>query len=179
MGGMIAQELALMAQDRVRALVLGCTHCGGDSQIPPEPEIAGKLLDNTGLDHEGIIEKNLPIFLSRECIANRPEVAAAYRTAQINAPLQPDYAFRAQLAAVSSFDACARLHNIEIPVLVVSGSHDALIPRENAFVLAQAIPGAQLAVLPGAGHALHAECADTLNSIADNFFQQFTPEDGS
>ncbi|MCE5244793.1 MAG: alpha/beta fold hydrolase [Syntrophobacteraceae bacterium] len=179
MGGMIAQELTLLAPERVRALVLGCTHCGGEAQVPPDPEVVRKLLDNDGLDHEGIIEKNLPLFLSRECIENRPEVARAYRAAQLAAPPQPDFAFKAQLAAVSGFDASTRLHQIGVPVMIVAGSHDVLIPRENAYILAGAMPGAQLAILPGAGHALHAECADTLNSIADNFFQQFIPEDES
>ena len=41
MGGMIAQELALLAPARVRRLVLGCTHAGVAHASPP-PAAAGR-----------------------------------------------------------------------------------------------------------------------------------------
>ena len=38
MGGMIAQELALLAPGRIEKLVLGCTTCGGPTTIPPHTQ---------------------------------------------------------------------------------------------------------------------------------------------
>ena len=38
MGGMIAQELTLRHPDRVHGLLLGCTHCGGQSTYSPTSE---------------------------------------------------------------------------------------------------------------------------------------------
>lgn len=172
MGGMIAQELALLAPARIRALLLGCTHCGGSLRIPPRTQALQILLDNQGLSHEQIIEKNLPIFLSETCLKNRPELVQAYRQAQVTSPLQPDHTFKAQLAAINTFDCCDRLPSIEAPTLVVTGDKDVLVPRENAHYLARHISHAELAVIPDAGHALHVECRDQLNAMAHDFFQR-------
>ena len=37
MGGMIALELARIASGRLGAMLLGCTHAGGKTRIPPSP----------------------------------------------------------------------------------------------------------------------------------------------
>ena len=172
MGGMIAQELALMAPDRIRAMVLGCTHYGGPSRIPPAPAAMEILLNNAGLTQKEIIEKNVPIFFSEACRREQPEVIAAYCAAQLSAPEQPEYAFHAQLAAIGSFDCSDRLGHLALPIMIVTGSEDILIPPENSKALAKRLPHAEIVVIPGAGHALHAECRDKLNYLADEFFRR-------
>jgi 3-oxoadipate enol-lactonase len=172
MGGMIAQELALLEPHRIRALFLGCTHGGGPSGIPSAPAVIETLLNNAGLSRKEVIEKNLPIFLSETCRKTKPDLVAAYYSAQLAAPEQPEHAFHAQLAAISAFDASDRLKLLGIPTMIVAGSEDVLIPPENAHVLAQKIPNAQLVIIPGAGHAIHAECPDRLNAMADDFFRR-------
>lgn len=177
MGGMIAQELALMAPERVRGLILGCTNCGGETSISPSQETMQILLNNEGLSHEQIVRKNLPIFLSEECLSNDPETVTTYVKAQIEAPPQPEEAFLAQLAAIRDFDVCDRLVELQMPTLIMSGSRDVLIPRENAYILTQSIAHADLVFLPGAGHAIHAESRGDFNLIIDNFIQQYVNED--
>jgi 3-oxoadipate enol-lactonase len=172
MGGMIAQELALMAPKRIRALFLGCTHCGGSSRVPPTPESMKFLTDNDGLSQEQIIEKNLPIFFSELCRKEKPELVAAYYTAQLSYPEQPQYAFHAQLGAIGTFDSSMRIGQINVPTMIVTGSEDILVPPENTRILATLIPHSEMVVIPGAGHALHAECRETLNSLADRFFRR-------
>lgn len=172
MGGMIALELAYLAPDRICALLLGCTHFGGPGHIPCARETVEKLIDNSGLSHEEIIRKNIPLFFSRSCIQEQPEVIEAYRAALLGAPHQPEYAFHAQLAAIQSFDFGDRLPSIKVPTLVVTGSEDVLIPPGNSEIMAQQIPNAEHVVIAGAGHALHAECRDTLNHLAHDFFSR-------
>lgn len=172
MGGMIAQELALLAPKRVRGLFLGCTHCGGPKRVPPSPQSLEILLNNTGLSQEEIIRKNLPIFFSGRCLKEQPQVVDAYIAAQLSAPEQPDYAFRAQLAAIASFDCSDRLRNIKVPVMIVAGEEDVLVPPENARLMAKRLPQAEVVLLPGVGHALHAECCDKINDLAHSFFKK-------
>jgi 3-oxoadipate enol-lactonase len=172
MGGMIAQKLALMVPQRIQALFLGCTHAGGASAARPARAVMEILLNNAGLTQEQIITKNLPIFFSERCRKEQPDLIAAYGAAQLSAPSQPAAAFQAQLAAINTFDAGARLRQIEIPTMIVTGSEDVLIPPENAKILAEVLPHAEMVVIPGAGHALHAECRDRLNQLAHAFFQR-------
>jgi len=172
MGGMIVQELALMLPHRVRAVFLGCTHAGGSLRVPPAPAVMEVLLNNAGLTQKEIIEKNVPLFFSEACRQERPDLIAGYCAAQLSAPEQPAHAFHAQLAAIGSFDASTRLMKLDIPAMIVSGSEDVLIPPENSKSLAEKLPQAEMIVIPGAGHALHAECRETLNQLADEFFKR-------
>jgi 3-oxoadipate enol-lactonase len=171
MGGMIAQELALLAPQRIKALFLGCTHTGGPWRIPPATGVIELLVSNAGLSQKEMIEKNVPIFFSRACRKEKPEVIAAYCAAQLAAPEQPEYAFHAQLAAIRTFDSSERLGQLKIPTMVVSGSEDVLVPPENAEILAERLPRADVEIVPGAGHVLHVECRDLLNVLADRFFK--------
>lgn len=173
MGGMIAQELALLAPHKIKALVLGCTNCGGRARISPAREAMALLMNNDGLSPEQVTEKNLPLFLSEECRRNRPEIVEAYRNLQLQALLQPEFAFIAQLQAINAFDCCDRLPEIQVPTLIISGTEDVLVPVENARYLAAHIPGAELVEIRGAGHALHAECREQLFGLAHTFFKRY------
>jgi len=173
MGGMIVQELALMLTHRIQAIFLGCTHGGGSLRVPPAPRVMEVLMNNVGLTQKAIIEKNVPLFFSEACRNERPDVIADYCAAQLSVPEQPAYAFHAQLAAIAGFDASKRLMQLDIPAFIVTGSEDALVPPENSKFLSARLPHAELMVIPGAGHALHAECRDTLNHLADEFFKRF------
>lgn len=172
MGGMIVQELALVIPRRLQAMFLGCTHAGGASMKPPTRVVMDILINNAGLTQQQVLDKNAPIFFSETCRERQPDVIAAYNRAQLSAPPQPAEAFHAQLAAIRTFDVSARIGQLEIPTMVVTGSEDVLIPPANASTLAELLPRAEAVVIPGAGHALHAECRDRLNHLADGFFQR-------
>jgi pimeloyl-ACP methyl ester carboxylesterase len=176
MGGMIAQELALMAPHRMRALVLGCTHCGGSLHISPSSRVLQTLMNNGGITQEGIIRKNLPLFFSETFLRDQPESAETYVQNLLQAPHQPAEAFEGQLKAIRDFDCCARLYSISTPTLIVTGSMDILVPPENSRILAERISHAEHVVIPGAGHALHVECRDTLNALALDFFNRHSAE---
>jgi pimeloyl-ACP methyl ester carboxylesterase len=53
----------------------------------------------------------------------------------------------------------------KIPVTVVAADRDRLIPPKLSTELAEAIPGARLAVVPGAGHAVMMERPDVVNDV--------------
>jgi pimeloyl-ACP methyl ester carboxylesterase len=62
-----------------------------------------------------------------------------------------------------------RLGQIAQPACVVVGEHDILKPPHYARTIAAAIPGAELHILPGAGHATFWEKPAELNSILLGF----------
>ena len=65
------------------------------------------------------------------------------------------------------FDALPRL---TVPTLVLTGSHDRLVPPENAQRLAARIPGAELAVIEGGGHVFFVEQPEATNRALLGFF---------
>ena len=61
----------------------------------------------------------------------------------------------AQMAAIAGHDTRARLPELRgLPVTVLHGDEDVLVPVDRGHELAERIPGARMAVVPGAGHVL-------------------------
>lgn len=67
----------------------------------------------------------------------------------------------------------ARLSKIRLPVLVITGDDDRIVPTQSSIRLARELPNARLVVIPNCGHVPHEECptefmqavTDFLNSI--------------
>lgn len=87
---------------------------------------------------------------------------------------QPAHAFAAQVGALldASDDARSRLAEITAPTLVLVGVEDRLTPPEDAEELARLVPGARLAVIPGAGHGLMLEAAPDFNQAVLRFLAE-------
>jgi len=62
-----------------------------------------------------------------------------------------------------------------LPTLIVWGDRDRIIPVAHAYRAAQAMPGARLEVLPGAGHFLPWKDADRFLAVLDDFLESTTP----
>jgi pimeloyl-ACP methyl ester carboxylesterase/SAM-dependent methyltransferase len=70
-----------------------------------------------------------------------------------------------------------RLGDIAVPTLVMVGEHDRAIPRAQAQRLADGIPGAKLALVPGAGHLCTIESPVAVNRMMSSFFANGTVDD--
>ncbi len=85
------------------------------------------------------------------------------------APLRSIGGFRASIGAQHRLDTLATLG--DVPAAVMVGDRDRLTPPACAESIADALPGAALTVLPGAGHMLplerHAEVTATLTEIVE------------
>ncbi len=173
MGGMIALELAKIASGRLGAMLLGCTHAGGKTRVSPPPEAVSLLVNTAGLSREEILRKQTPLFFSQRFRSENSKVIEEHYRVQLLTPLQPEYAFQAQLTAIYLFDCADALAKINTPTLVVTGTEDVLIPPVNSIYLTEHLPKAELMQIPGAGHALHVECRDILNLAAHHFYQKY------
>jgi 3-oxoadipate enol-lactonase len=172
MGGMIAQTLALAAPERVRGLVLACTHCGPPERTPPAPGVLEGISQIQGLTQAQIIEKDLPFMFSHGFLAGQPDAVEAYRRVQLSAPFQPEFAFQAQLAAIQGFSCCRELRDLTVPTLVITGTADVIVPPANGRLLADLLPHAELVEIPGAGHAVNIECPEEFNTSVQQFLQK-------
>ena len=62
-----------------------------------------------------------------------------------------------------------------VPTLIVWGDHDRIIPVSHAHRAAEAIPGARLEILEGAGHFLPWRNADQFLAVLEDFLKSTTP----
>jgi pimeloyl-ACP methyl ester carboxylesterase len=108
-----------------------------------------------------------PAVFSRGFLEREPVRAEALLGSVTRHPAAP-WGIAAQLCATALHRRGRDLHRIRAPTLVLHGERDILVPVANAHRLADAIPGADLHVFPGVGHAFEYERPDeTLAVICD------------
>ena len=66
------------------------------------------------------------------------------------------------------------LPSIATPTLVVHGDADILVPTENGRLIAARIPGAELVLIPGAGHMLQADGGDAVRAAVLGFLARLS-----
>lgn len=154
LGGMIAQEFALDYPERVINLILGCTSCGGTHAIPPTPESTAFLInpERAKLSLEQRARDTAPFLWTQQYIDEHPEAVDTYVAITTKYPT-PLHGLAGQMQAATGRDTFDRLPKIKAPTLVIAGDADRLIPFENSKVLASRITGAELVIIPNAGHA--------------------------
>jgi pimeloyl-ACP methyl ester carboxylesterase len=64
----------------------------------------------------------------------------------------------------------------DLPVLVVAGAEDALVPLKSSQVLASKLTNSRLVEISGCGHLPHEECPTTLVSALGSFICRLIPK---
>jgi len=163
LGGMIAQEVAVAAPDRVDRLVLCCTTPGGPNAVAM-PEVttrlfaeAATLAPEVALRRfvENALGENPPPSLVDELFARR-----------IANPPDPA-GWQAQAAAGMGFAGVEG--EITAPTLILAGTADNVVDYRNAELLAASIPGARVELFEGLGHLFFWERPDEAVQVIDEF----------
>ncbi|MFN2614320.1 MAG: alpha/beta fold hydrolase [Actinomycetota bacterium] len=81
----------------------------------------------------------------------------------------PSEVWLSLIPTIMGFDLSDVLPNINVPVLIIVGSHDRLTPPHAAERMAFALPQAELAVIEGAGHTSMVERPDEFNQHIREF----------
>ena len=168
MGGMIAQELALLAPERIERLVLVSTSGRADAHLASVFRSWAELAEQ-GVAPELRHKSSLLWCLGSEAL-ERDERVRAYLHARSRTDRPADYA--RQTRACAAHDRLADLSRVTVPTLVVTGSDDRLMPACHAQALAAAIPGARLASVPGAGHLAYLEKPDLFADLVLGFLEE-------
>lgn len=163
-GGFVSQRVALIAPDRVRALVLIDTQAGAEHeekvelytdlieawvQVGPGDElatvVAGIILDDPELNAQWIARwQSRPHDLLREpgrCLLERENLLD-------------------------------RMGSITCPALVIHGTEDSAIAPELAEAMSAALPGSDgVVMIPGAAHAANLTHPDQVNAALVEFLR--------
>ena len=167
MGGMIAQEIALRHAGRVLTLQLHCTLARFDAY--GELTVDSLLRIKERADREEYARAMLPWILSRKT-AEKPELVQALVQRALDNPYPTSYTgLRRQADGIRGHRTLEQLGAIRMPVLVTVGADDILVPPAFSREIHAAIPHAELAVVPDAGHIHFIEQAETFNRIVLEF----------
>jgi pimeloyl-ACP methyl ester carboxylesterase len=91
--------------------------------------------------------------------AGRAYIERILRRADRDTPVS-DQSIFAQRAALAAYGAAkdpsyAHLNGLRLPVLIVNGTEDIVIPTINSYILQQFLPNAELILYPDANHGSH------------------------
>jgi 3-oxoadipate enol-lactonase len=163
LGGMIAQEVAVAAPERVRRLVLCCTTPGGADSVPM-PEVTIRLFQEApSLAPEVALRRFVANALGGDAPEELVDELFALRVAN-----PPDPAgWQAQAAAGTTFPGVTG--EIVAPTLILQGTDDNVVDERNAGVLASRIPGARVELFDGSGHLFFWEQPDEFVRIVTGF----------
>lgn len=148
MGGKVAQWVAIDHPDRLGALVLGCTSVGGTRGLRADAAVTRSLAQPSA---EAARQALIDLMYTPGWVRTHP---GPYVTL---GGRMPNHARRGHLRASNGHDSWAELNRVTAPTLVLHGTDDIFSPAENAAILAERIPGAELHYLDGARHAYFEE----------------------
>jgi pimeloyl-ACP methyl ester carboxylesterase len=179
LGGYIAQELAITRPDLVSRLVLAGTNHGGRNVIPTTPEALELMTKREG-DPIELIKRGIEVATAPGFSQRRPEVVKELVEYRLTNPVPPAQ-YQAQVSAglgmlnYSDEQVRQRSASIRVPVLILFGQHDHVIPAGNAQLMAEKLPHAEIRILPDTGHM----CAIEDPEATANAVIEFLTTDGT
>jgi pimeloyl-ACP methyl ester carboxylesterase len=157
MGGMVAQHLAMRHPARVTQLHLWMTTTGSRRLPLPHPALRRLMLArprtrDAALAHYVKLYRCLagPAYPTPEAQLREKIEASAARA------WRPQATLRQLLAIAHDGDRTARLASLRLPVSIVHGTADPMLPLPHAQHLARCLPQARLRTIDGWGHDLPA-----------------------
>lgn len=165
MGGYILFAMLRLAADRLERLALVCTRAAADTddvRRAREINAARALAEGPGF---------LADSMAARALGAQPEPAVAERVRVLIRAASPAGVAAALRAMASRPDSTPLLAAIRVPVLVVAGAEDLIVPEAEARAMASAIPQSTLGLVRGAGHLPMLERPDAL---ADRLFRFLT-----
>jgi pimeloyl-ACP methyl ester carboxylesterase len=152
----------------VKALVLADTRAGADSEEGKAGRLAmAKMAQEKGAG--AVADVMLPKLLSPVALQARPDLVRDVRGRIERTPVAGIAG--AQLAMAARADSVPLLTQIACPTLIVMGELDGPTPPSEGKLMADAIPGARLEIIPQAGHLSNLEQPETFNRVLQDFLK--------
>ncbi len=163
-GAEVSMAFALKYPQRVRSLFLSSAVSESDPVL--RGFVGSWASAARARDPQRLFEVSYMLNFSDGYIAaNRPAIeAAAARYAQLDMD-----AVLELLDCFDRLDLTGELHGIKASTLVLVGENDNLKPRKYSERIVREIPGADLVVVPGAGHAVCMEKPALFNALLLGF----------
>jgi 3-oxoadipate enol-lactonase len=164
MGGYVAQLLALTRPDLVSGLVLIATSAGGVTATPVPAPTAAAWAEAADLQPDEYAARTMPLSFR----VGWPDAHADHYQRVLDARLHHptmQSVWREQYSACEHFLGTGYdPSSLAIPVLILHGTDDRVVPVENGRALRRLLPQSRYHEVDHAGHLLHIEQADLVAS---------------
>ena len=163
MGGYVALQIAASAPDRASALALCDTRAEPDAN-ENKAKRAGAI--------ELVRAKGVSAFLDpffKDAVSNQKALPMLRGVAE---KASPEAVMHALSALAARPDSVPGLSKIKVPTAILVGSQDKVTPLPLSEAMRSKIPGAELHVIPDAGHFSNAENPDAFNERLLGFLKR-------
>jgi poly(3-hydroxyalkanoate) depolymerase len=174
-GGVLAQQLAHQAPDRVRRLVLAATGAGLGG-VPGSPRVLLALATPRRY-HQPDYFRRIAGTVYGGAARQDPDATLHGSLARFaHAPSTRGYL--AQLYAIAGWSSLPWLWRLSQPTLVIAGDDDPIVPLVNGRMLHRLIPDARLHVVAGGGHLFLLERPAEMAALVTDFVTPTHPSPG-
>lgn len=169
MGGYITFALARRHPERVAGLLLVDTRANADTdEARAKRRAQQELVERGGMPE--LVEGMLSALVSPRTRSEKPQLVDELRVEMF---AQPELGIVGALQALAARpDSTPLLSQITKPTLVVVGEDDTITPPDAARAIAAGIAGAQLEIIPGAGHLPSIEQPEAFDRVASAFLSK-------
>jgi 3-oxoadipate enol-lactonase len=177
-GAYVGLLLAALHPGRVASVLAATVTDAVDGSMGEGSEALAAAVRDTlaGGDRTKVYDQIVAIAYSPEWQESHRDELAARRGQMGLLPQAWFVGLDGLLRALLAVDLKPHLPTISCPVLVVAAEHDSAMPLERTEAVARAIPGADLVIVPGAGHAVSVEREDEFLHIAERFLERSARE---
>ncbi len=164
LGSCVAQRVALAIGERIRTLTLAATWAG---TAPAFSEMRARVWEREvrRSTTEEWLEEMMLLTLSENVFANQEGVDTMKRMALENPHPQSTDGLIRQIRSMARHDVRDRLTELRMPVHVIAGDRDILIPPWKSEEVAEHVEDSTLTILRGIGHSMNLERADQFNAV--------------
>jgi pimeloyl-ACP methyl ester carboxylesterase len=176
MGGFTACETAIQFPARVERVVLISAAGITTSDLAHQPILVGArvvaMLGERAVAQTDrvVVRKRLRRFVYGSFIRYPDRLPTDFLYEITRGSGRP--AFKPALAAILSYDIRDRLPEIGVPVLIIWGSDDMLVPDTDASKYERLIPNSRKIVLEDTGHSAMMERPHTVNELLAEFLRE-------
>jgi poly(3-hydroxyoctanoate) depolymerase len=166
LGGVVAQQLAHQAPQRVRRLVLAATGPGLGG-VPGSPSVLLHLATPRRYYQPGYYRRIAGHVYGGEA---RRDPDALLHDSPARFIVPPTLrGYLGQVYAITGWTSLLWLRTLPQPTLVLAGDDDPIVPLVNGRILARCIPGARLEVIGGGGHLFLLERPAEMATLVADF----------
>jgi pimeloyl-ACP methyl ester carboxylesterase len=171
MGGSIVQEMAIKYPARILSLTSIMSTTGRADLPPAKPEAMKLLMMPAPEERDGYIEYyvNLWRVLHGSKFPFDEDEGREMAAKSYDRSFYPQGIDRQLMGSIASGSRKSKLASVNVQTLVIHGGDDPIVSLEGGKDTAESIPGAELLIIEGMGHALPPEAwSQIIDAISAN-----------